>query len=88
MKPKIKGKGSPMSNDCDDTSIFSVSNIMIVNNSDTVIMNGLVGVSQTEMKATLVIFGHCLSIMNVYSTSAIDIHNGVVIAQMNGSSLI
>ena len=88
MNLNIKGTGNPMLDYCDDTSIYAIMNSVVVNTMDTVIINDLVGVSQTESKATLVGFGHGLSIMNVYSTAAIDLPNGVVIAHQNGYSLI
>ena len=79
MNPKITGKGNKMVYDCDDTGIYIIRNSIVVNTSATVILNGLVEVSQTKRKATLIGFGHGLSILNVYSTSSIDLPNGVFI---------
>ena len=88
MNPKIKHTGNPMLDDFDDTSIYAIRNSMVVNNRYTVIMNDFVGVLQTERKATLIVFGHGFSILNVDSTATIDIHNGVISAYLNVSSLI
>ena len=77
-----------MLDDCDGTSIYSISNSMVVKTSDTVIINNHVVVSHTDSNATLVGFGHVFSILNVDSTASIDLPNGVIIAHINGSSLI
>ena len=45
MNSKIKGKGEPMEDDYDDTSIYVISNSIVVNTSATVIINGLVEIS-------------------------------------------
>ena len=88
MNSKIKGTCNTMLDECDGTNIYAVSNSMVVNTRDNFIINDLVVVSQTERKATLVVFGHGFSILNVDSTETIDLHNGVISAYLNGCSLI
>ena len=65
MKPKIKIKKNNMADECDDTSIYAIMNSMVVNTSATVIINGIVEVSQNDRKATLVGFVHILSTLNI-----------------------
>ena len=83
MNPNIIGRGNAMLDDCDVTIIYAISN-SIFNIWDTIIINDLVRVLQTDKKASLVGFGHGLSILNVYFTADIYLHNGVGSAHMNG----
>ena len=87
MNPKIKGKGNTMLDYCDETSIYAIRNIMVLNIRNIVIINHLVVLSLTKSKATLVGFVHMLSIMNVDFTASIGLPNGVTIAHLKGSSV-
>ena len=88
MNHNIKGNGNPMVDECGGTSIYTISNSMVANTSDNVTLDVLVEVSQNERNSNLVVFGHGISIPNVYSTAAIDLPNGVIISNLNDKSLI
>ena len=62
--------------------------VLFPKTSDSDISNGLVGVSHTGRKGTLVVSDCYLYIMNVDFTTATDLTNGYVIAYLNDTSLL
>ena len=91
MKFKTKGKGKLMADIFENTIFYTILNSLVAYTSAFLIRNGLVEVSQTQIKVTLVDFDNDLS--NKYTPigaliAASDLPNGTTIYHLNDTPLL
>ena len=77
-----------MAYNCANTRIYSISDGLIYDTIFAIIINGLVGISQTQIKLNLVIFDNELSVLTASSETVINLHISDGIVHMDYISLI